>query len=197
MSETGNGGLDAVKQELRKDSERKANALVEEGEAEAQRILSQAKKQAKEIVERAEGEATQQAGEQSSRVSAARLKAGMLVAQAREQAISKAMQQLLAALSTSSSGRSASKSGYERLFGKLAKEGLRQVEGGVIRCRKQDAALARKFGRVGEPINCSGGLVIESSDGRVRLDATFEGLLEEHKDELGKKAYELLFERKA
>lgn len=195
-SETGNG-LAAVINELRKDGERKANALIEEGEADAQRTLVEAKQQAKAIVEKAGLEATAQALEESSRVSAERLKAGMIVAQAREQAISKTMEQLLENLSSSSSPRNASKSGYEKLFGKLAKEGLKQIEGGVIRCRKQDAALSRKFGRLGEPINCSGGLVIESADGRIRLDATFEGLLEENKDELGKKAFELLFEKKA
>jgi len=96
-------------------------------------------------------------------------------------------------LVSSASARNAEKSGYAKAFQKLARNGLKQMESGAIRCRKQDAAMARKLGRLGEPLECSGGLVIESPDGRVRLDATFDGMLEEHKDELGRKAFELLF----
>lgn len=186
-------GLQAVKAELRKDAEKNAREALEEGDAEAQRILEEARAQAKQIISRAEGEAQQQAAEEASRVSGARLAAGRIVAEAREKAIGQVLASLLGELSESASPRNSSKGGYGKLFQKLARQGLKEVEGGVIRCRKQDAPLAKKFGRVGEPIGCKGGLVAESADGRVRLDATFEGLLEEHKDELGSKAHELLF----
>lgn len=186
-------GLQAVKAELRKDAEKKAAQALEEGDAQAQAVLEEARAQARQIVSRAEEEAQQQALEESSRVSSARLAAARLVSEAREKAIGHALDSLLDELSSSASPRNSSKSGYEKLFQKLAKQGLKEVEGGVIRCRRQDLALARKAGRLGEPISCKGGLVVESADGRVRLDASFEGLLEERRDELGRKAFALLF----
>lgn len=189
------GGLEGVKADLRKHAEEKSARELEQGDAEGQRIVEQARAQAKQVLERFEQEARLQAAEESLRVSAARLRAGKIVAEAREKCIASTISEMMGLLASGASPRNASNSGYEKLFAKLARQALKQVEGGVIRCRKQDAPLARKAGRVGEPIDCSGGLVIESADGRVRLDGTFEGLLEEHKDELNKKAFELLFEK--
>ncbi len=188
-------GLEALRAELRKNAERQARELEAEGERQAKEIIGQAYEQAKQLLAAAEEEAKALAHEEQGRVSAARLKAGQIVAEAREQGISLALKGLMKELSQSAGAKGASREEYEKLFLKLGKRALREIEGGAVRCRKSDAPLAKKLGGLGEPIDCAGGLVVESPDGRIRLDASFESLAEEHRDELSRKAFELLYEK--
>lgn len=185
-------GLDALKRELRRSAEEKAALLLQEGEAEAQQVLAQAREQGKQLIERAVEEAILVSAGEASRISSARLRARKISSEALEQGIGKAIAALLKQLASSSSPRNSGKSGYAKLFPKLAKKALLEVDAGVIRCRKQDAGMARKLGRVGEAISCAGGVLVESPDGRIKVDATFEALVEEHSEELKKKAFELL-----
>jgi len=186
-------GLDPVKDELRQDAQQQAKAIAEQAEEEGERIVNVARQQAKEIVFKAKQEAEMLATDEATKVSSSRLRASKITAEAREQAISAALVELLEVLSSQASAKGDSRKQYEKLFAKLAKTALSQVEGGVIRCRQQDAALAKQFGALGKPLDCSGGLAVESPDGRIKLDATFEGLIEELKDELKKKAFALLY----
>jgi len=81
---------------------------------------------------------------------------------------------------------------------KLVKIGTSELgENAVIYASKEDFKLLKNLGiKFSEkPIACAGGILIERSDGKVRLNLTFESIFEEKKDLLRKKVHDALFRR--
>ena len=78
----------------------------------------------------------------------------------------------------------------------LIEEGMKAlgIKEALISVRKQDAPIAKKYGKVRE-IDCIGGAIIASPDGRMRIDSTFEALIEKRRGELEQKAFELMFSK--
>jgi V/A-type H+-transporting ATPase subunit E len=66
-----------------------------------------------------------------------------------------------------------------RLYKAMMARAAAEIRSGKVRCRKGDEMLLSGFQgfSVGEPIDCRGGFIAVSQDGRVEVDMRFEVLL--------------------
>ncbi len=183
-------GLEELRKAIEDQAEKAETVVLADGKAEASRIIEEAKQQAEELVVKARVEAEAAKKDEARKISSANLRARRIVAEAEEAVIERTLSGLLARLGKM---HSTHKTEYAKAFGLLAKQALTEMPGAKIRCAKRDAALAKKFGKLGEPIETAGGLLAESTDGRIRIDNTFESLIEERRDALKQEAHELLF----
>lgn len=183
-------GLEELRNAIAEKASGDEKGILAEADAEAERIIADAEAQAKRMVAEAAAEARAASADEARKISSANLRARKIVSETQEALV----QQAIAGLSKNLAGmRKTHKREYEKAFGLLAKQALAEMPGALIRCSASDAAIAKKFGKVGKAIECSGGLVAESQDGRVRIDNTFDSLVEERRDGLKQKAYRLLF----
>ncbi len=184
-------GLEELLNEVREKASAQEKALLSEAQGTASELLEQARGEATKVIAagRAEGEAL--AVEESRKVSSAELRAKRILAEAREKIIAHAIDRLRAKLGALASAKAGEKKAlYERLCSSLAKKAVAEIGGtAVLYCRKQDRPLASRHAPVRSEINCLGGVIAEDAAGRVRVDYTFERLLEERADELARIAY--------
>jgi vacuolar-type H+-ATPase subunit E/Vma4 len=85
---------------------------------------------------------------------------------------------------------------YKNIVKKLIEAGLKKIDGKctIIISRDIDKELAEKIGlKVGGKTEATGGIILKSSDDKITLDYTFEGLLKRKKDEIRIKVGKLLF----
>ena len=85
---------------------------------------------------------------------------------------------------------------YEKLVTKLINEGSKKLGGKctVRASRSIDKKVAKKLGfEVTGKIEASGGIILTSSNGKITLDNTFEGILRREKDRIRIKVGKLLF----
>ena len=193
-------GLDKLKSEILEKSRSESQQLVHEAHAEAKRLLDDAderrqldvvtaKKDAQEVVAR----------ERTERLSQARLQAKMLKADAVEELLGKVDDEVWKEL-----GRLPKSKEYPEYFEKLLLEGVKEIgEKALVHVCERDEALAKKVlakHDVGaklapKPLECMGGVLVTSPDGRVRADNTLEARFNELKDERRKLAYRELFKK--
>ena len=85
---------------------------------------------------------------------------------------------------------------YEKTVTKLIENGKKKIEGqcSVTISREIDKQIAKNMGlRVTGEIESSGGIILISSDGRITLDNTFDGILKRKKNEIRIEVGKLLF----
>lgn len=168
--------LDPIIGEVRRDGEARAQAILAEARKEADSILRAAREKAK--------------AHEASRLADAARDAAAATAQAHSRAESEARK---AVLTTESEMRAAlrsaivdalsalpAKSREKHIQSLLAKAKAIVPSGKVWGSDKDAAALkAQKTYTHAGNLSAAGGLVVESEDGSVRLDLTYETLLEE------------------
>lgn len=172
-----------------------------ESSAASQRLLGEARAEEKKILDaaRAEGSAllskTRAAAKEEARrnsveaLASARLQAKRTEGIAREAAVQRVFDGLREQLRVF-----AQKKEYERVFARLVAEGAKEIgRDFVLKANSRDAALARKHGKLGETIDCIGGVVVASADGTIQANNTFDALLEEHAEEIKREAFAELF----
>ncbi|MFH0835191.1 MAG: V-type ATP synthase subunit E [Candidatus Micrarchaeota archaeon] len=183
-------GLDKLRNEIRERTGRQVKA--EEGKAAEERteILAQARKEAKKLIETERVKSEEEAKGARVEVSAARLKAHRMAAEAREEVVREVIAEMRNELEELAGSKA-----YEKTFEKLVKEGAKEVgEEFVLHVRPHDRELAKKYGPVGkEPITTIGGVIVSTKDGRVQANNTFEALLEEHEEEIKREVFAKLF----
>ncbi|HLC48396.1 MAG TPA: V-type ATP synthase subunit E family protein [Candidatus Norongarragalinales archaeon] len=182
--------LDGLKQELKRKTAIEVARIENEGKAEARRIREDARKDAEKREKIAEKEADEFVEREKMRIPAARLKARRIIQDAKYGMVERALAELGEILEK----KTANKREYEKMLGGLIEQGIREIgsKDPVIMVRKQDAAFGKKFGKVME-IECMGGAIIASEDGRMRINNTFEALMEKGKEGLEQQAFELMF----
>ena len=85
---------------------------------------------------------------------------------------------------------------YRETVKKLLENGYQKLKGDctVLVSRDLDREIAQQMGvQVIGSVETAGGMVIKSSDGRVTLDHTFDGILKRKKDEIRRQVGKLLF----
>ncbi len=183
-------GLEALTQELKKKTESEVRRIDSEAKAEAKKIKEEAKREVKRRVELAEKEAGEFVERDRMRIPAARLKAKRISQDAKYGLVETSLKELKKLLQKKANSRRE----YEKLLERLIKGGISDVgtDKIVISVRKGDMQFAKKFGKVNQ-IDCNGGAIISSEDGRVRINNTFESLLEKRREELEQAAFEYMF----
>ncbi|MFH1442821.1 MAG: V-type ATP synthase subunit E [Candidatus Micrarchaeota archaeon] len=185
-------GLEALKQELNRKTASEASRIENEGRAEAKLIKEGARKEMQKRQEKAEKDAENFVERERMRIPAARLKAKRIIQDAKYSLVDASLKELAEMLEAKTSNRRE----YEKTLEALIKDGLSEVgKSALIHVRKQDAAFAKKYGKVVE-IGCMGGAIISSEDGKLRINNTYEAILERKRDELEQQAFEAMFGKK-
>lgn len=169
-------GLDQVIGEVRRD-----------GEARAQHILQEARKEAAAILEAARGEAK---AHEAQRLAQANREAAAVQAQGASRAESETRKLVLAAeAQTREQMRQSILGGLSGLPAKtrekhlqaLLKRAQSVIPKGTVYGAQADASVlaSAKPYKHGGSLPVAGGIVVESEDGKARLDLTYETLLDE------------------
>ncbi len=181
--------LDQLRKEIRQEAARARKDALKEAESEADRILKDAEGQAKAIVEQAKAKAKDEAQQKLSQVSAARLEGKKRIAEARDAVVAAQLDEVKAALQ-----EFADSSRYDTVLKGLAEHGAEALGGKVrILARKKDLPRLKKFGYADvSETDCMGGCLVVSSDGRIRINNTFEALYEQSLEKLRQAIFEEL-----
>lgn len=180
-------------EEINANTVAEKHRIVLETKRETSLILSEAKKKAfsvkKQLVEQAHASSSRE----KARVSSAKMRGQRLVAEAEYALVEKVLKSAKKDLP-----KVAKEKRYPKLFAFLAKQATAEFPSGDFRvlCNKRDFSIAKKFSKTPSALDCSGGLVVTSADGKVRANNTFEALFEERKEALEQKAFEKLFSKK-
>jgi len=183
-------GLERVVAEILAAGEERRRKVIEEGNAERQRILSSAKAESenarKERIKTVE-QRTSMTKQQS--LSSAELEAKKRLLVEQNALLAKAKGEVLKALSAMDVDA------RKDILGKLGKIASKQLSKGVIHCRKEDEkviGVPPGFKKVTD-LKASGGILAESEEGDYRMDLTFEVLLDDIWNKDVQKVYEIMF----
>ncbi|MDD5509893.1 MAG: V-type ATP synthase subunit E family protein [Dehalococcoidales bacterium] len=175
MDKIGEAILDKVKTE--------ADGIVAEAEAKASQEIEQAKKQQLVRLEEEKSRILRQAGEEATRIEAqATVKARQELSRAKSDVIDEIIDRVRKQLATGSRD--------EGSLAGLLKEAAAPLGtakgrvylspkdiGGVKKLLARDKELAARIVEVKE-YDCSGGVIVEDVDGKIRIDDTYETRLE-------------------
>ena len=174
--------LDTVVEDIRDEARARAEDIRKEGEERAEEIVSEAEREAEEIVSEAEREAERAIDqEREQKLSGAKLEA--------KQARLEARRELLEDVHDDIEAQIADIDGDEReeLTRSLLDAALEAFDTDSVRVRGRaddeellGTIVADYDGfEVGEPVECLGGVVVEADGSRVRVNNTFDSVLED------------------
>lgn len=178
-------------EQIKKDSQKEIEQILTEAEKQATKIVNnsidKAKKESKEILSNGE---KQSEGIKKILVSKANQDAKRKSIKARETVIEKCFEKAQRKLAELGDKE------YEKLVTRLISEGSKKLGGNctVQTSRDIDKKVAKKLGmKVTGKIEATGGIILISSNGKITLDNTFEGILRREKDRIRIKVGKLLF----
>ena len=175
MEKIGEAILDKVKTE--------AKGIVKEAEGKARQEIEQAKKQQIARLEEEKGRMLRQAGEEATRIAAqatvhARQELSRAKADVINEITSRVRKELAAASSSEGSLANLLKEAAAPLGTAKGRVYLSAKDvGGVKKLLAKDKELAARIAEVKE-YDCSGGVIVEDIDGKIRIDDTYETRLE-------------------
>jgi V/A-type H+-transporting ATPase subunit E len=168
--------LDKVIQAILDEGKREAERIVAEGRKEAEKTLAEARKQGEHMIEEKQAEAEKLSKRMKVQETArAEIESKKLVLKAQKEFLDGVYQSALQRLSEQWSSKL-----IEATIDKNASE----VKNGLVFSNERDGSMAERLaracgGKFGGTIDCMGGIVIESSDGSVRMDYRLETILKE------------------
>ncbi|NUN11501.1 hypothetical protein HUU53_02550 [Candidatus Micrarchaeota archaeon] len=183
--------------ELQKDvldkAETQSAVVLSEARQEAKEILAKAKLEASALAKQSEEKALAEASAlKAEHLASARLEARSFESNARNKVVDEVFVELKNEFKDFASTKE-----YEKFFSKLVSNARKDLgQDGVILANKKDQAMAKKLGKTGEVLDSIGGVIIASSDGRIRVNSSFEALLEEKSESLKQAIFEELFSPK-
>ena len=175
MEKIGEAILDKVKAE--------AKAIVKEADGKARQEIEQAKKQQIVRLEEEKGRMLRQAGEEATRIAAqATVQARQELSRAKADVINEIISRVRKELATASSSEGSLRGLLKEAAAPLgAGKGRAYLSakdvGEVKKLLAKDKELAARIAEVKE-YDCSGGVIVEDIDGKIRIDDTYETRLE-------------------
>ena len=186
-------GFEELANELHKGADAEGRKIIHASEKNAGKIVEDAKEKAEEIVKAAKSEAAEFAKQEASeRTTSAKLAAKKMVDEARDEAVEASMEQLWQKFKSDSMKKSV----YPGLMGRLVSEGIAELgtSQATIYARGEDAQYLQAGGEARKlPPEYCGGVIVESKDGKVRVNKTLEEIFAQKKSALRKEIYDRLF----
>jgi vacuolar-type H+-ATPase subunit E/Vma4 len=184
--------LEQLIQEIEKSASLKANSIIQEAKKEKEKIIKQAKLKAKEIEEQTKQNATNFAlAQQKEKLASAQSEKERIIKQAKEEAVLAALDQVWEEFKKYIKDKNYPK--YLRKLAAMALEELGEDRDIVFLCNEQDKKLLQNTFKVHQTINCAGGLIAQTKDGKIIVDYTFENIFEQKKQALKNKIMQILF----
>ena len=185
-------GFEELATELHKGAEAEGKKIIHASEKNAEKIVEDAKGKAEEMVRAAKKEAAEFAKQEASeRTTSAKLAAKKMVDEARDEAVEASMEQLWQKFKSDSMKKSV----YPGLVVRLVAEGTSELGTGnaTVYARSEDTPYIRADEVKKLPPEYCGGVIVESKDGKVRVNKTLEEIFAQKKPQLRKEIYERLF----
>lgn len=167
--------LDKIRGSIIKDAEKKAAEMESEASENARRIIEEAKKEASVIEKKADEEAKAEVKrvEMEKKSDLDNMTTALMNA-AEDEAVSNAMEKVMPRIS-----KMLSEQNLDRMLKSAIKEMEKTTDEIIVTVNKKAAASLKGY----EVRHMDGeGFVIESKDGRIRLDATPSKIVEENSD---------------
>jgi vacuolar-type H+-ATPase subunit E/Vma4 len=178
-------------QQIKKDSEKEIEQILGEAKNQASSVIKDAKKEAEQESEKILSDGKKQSENITKiLISKANQDVKKEIMNAREELIEECFIKAHHNLST------IDKSKYKTIVTKLMKDGTKKLgEQCTIRTsRDMDKEIAKELGlELSGSVEASGGIILQSADGKVTLDHTFDGILKRKKNEMRIKVGMLLF----
>jgi len=188
--------LETVVEDIRDEAEQRAEEIREEAEVEAEAIEQDATEDAEQIREEAEAEVEAQIEQEREQTrSSAKLEAKQERLRARRDLLEELRETVEAKLVSLPDDR------REELTRALLEDALSEFERGAqLHGRPDDESLLRDLAdeydnvTYGGTTDCLGGVVVEGASSRVRINNTFDSVLEEIMETERQSLSDLLFE---
>lgn len=169
--------LEDVISDVRREGEAQAADIVKNGGKECLGIVHHAEEEAKALLDREMARAEMDAEKlRETELAAAETEGSKLVMESRRKLFDAVRAGALERMTRLPKDRK------ERLLGSLVATALREIPSPVLRCSRAEEPAVRAVARgasVVADVECAGGIVAESADGRVRLTMTYEAILDE------------------
>ncbi|MFA5108256.1 MAG: V-type ATP synthase subunit E [Candidatus Micrarchaeia archaeon] len=190
-------GLENLVHEIDHASKNRASAIIDDAQKEAEHIVSSASDAAKKSIESAKKQATDfSKSESAERLATAQTEAQKAISDAKDEAVNQCVARVWEHYSAARK-----RAGYAKNMRRWADLALEELSlpGAVLRCAAVDKQILSSAGfKVSiTPLECSGGVIAESKDGKVMVDCTLESLFEQKKESLAKTIYSKLFSNMA
>jgi vacuolar-type H+-ATPase subunit E/Vma4 len=173
-----------------KDAKAEGEAALRNAEEGLEAELAKVKSEGEARVSAAEKEAAELVeNERRERLSWAKLEGKRVISEAKEDAARAAFDALIERAKEYSGTRQYANRMKARLASAASEVGGKPV----VHVRKDDKALSAKGADVRRDADILGGAIVESRDGKLRIDISLEALLEAERDSLRKEIYERMF----
>lgn len=179
--------------QIKKDSDKEVSKIKKETKQTMDNLIKQAKENGKE-----EAKKIIEDGKQKSRdkkkvlISHAHQESNREKMNAREEVIDKCFSEAKQKLSNLSEEK------YKKIVDSIVKKSLKRISGDlkIYISRKADKKIAEKNDlEIAGKIDSIGGLIISTTDNKISIDNTFEGILKREKDEIRNKIGKMLFSK--
>src|SRR3989344_8768835 len=182
-------GFEELAGELQKNAEAEGRKLRAAAEKNAKKTEEEAQAKADELVRNAKKEAHAYAKQESGeRLTSAKLAAKKTVDEAKDGAVEGSLHQVWGAFKSAS----LRKGTYPQLLQKLIADGMKELgtNEAVLYVRDEDKQLVSGYRAAKLPSQYSGGVILESANGRIRVNKTLEEIFSQEKSALRKKIYD-------
>jgi len=178
-------------QQIKKDAEKEIKQILAEAEKQAKQIINEAKKQTEKEAEKILTNGKKQS-ENLERIMIAK------VSQNAKREIMRTQEKIIEECFTRASEKLSKLKveDYKNMVSRLIKDGEKKLgeQCNMIISRETDREIAEEMGfAIVGNIKASGGVVLQSQDGRITLDNTFDGILRRKKDKIRVKVGKILF----
>lgn len=184
--------IDKLTASLLADAKKEADEIVRTAEWHVNKMITEEKARKVVLMKAAEDEIAKRIKEhEKERIAWARLEAKRIIAEAREDAIKATFEDFFSLLTDVRKSRI-----YGEFMKRILNNALKEIDKGdaTVHVVKGDRKFINGFkGKVVEDLDCMGGLIVETNNGKVRVNMTLESLFETKRDVLRKSIYEGLF----
>ncbi len=178
-------GLEEILAKIHEDTEAEYNKIIASAKAEAEEIQKAAMARSDTIISQARDRAGREVQEEKLRlVASARLDVKRQLLQAEEEVVQEQEKKAMSAVDEFIASRE-----YPAFLNMLIDDGVKKLgDKPIVHLNARDKTLVKgrqnSYEISDKPLDCKGGAVVASADGKRRVDNTLESLLSERKDEL-------------
>ncbi|MGI0085405.1 MAG: V-type ATP synthase subunit E, partial [Nitrososphaerales archaeon] len=178
---------------IRADAENKRAKILSDAKMEAEKILSEGRESSARIVSQGRSLAEREVQEEKLRsIASARLEAKRRLLEARDEVLRRYEEQAMSYLDEFTKSKE-----YTDFLLKVTRDGVSKIgSDAIVHVNSRDKSLlgnGQDFEISSETLDCKGGALIKSKDGRRRVDNTIESIFKERKSDLRLKLTEEVF----
>ena len=168
-------GLENVKEEILNIAKEQANSLTADARKEANRIMRETEKKIEEIREKSESESKRTLDAiKRQELASAELENKKMLLEAKKQAIEAVFAEARKRLEDMDDKK------REAALKRLLDKAKNEMETATVYCNKKDAKFLKGFGI--ETANIMGGIITENKEKTIRIDCSFDAMLESIKE---------------